>query len=136
MRDANTNDLSGIHTLVRRFFVKSGDALVVTPSAEPYDVAALGLGVTTFTVNSGPGDVAIGDGRGGGDTANAKNVALTANTKYYIYVTDYTTRVRWFGESWFMMSQGVAMASGPYLLCVDCTDSRVIRPFPVRRRRA
>ena len=76
-------------TLVRRFFVHtSALTTLATNEVHRFDGDGLPGGVTTFTVK-GSGDVTIGDLRGGGDTANASNGPLTANTKYYLYVSDH-----------------------------------------------
>ena len=83
MQDPGTADATP--TLVRRFFV-NGTALDLDTDAKRDGIVS--GATTTFTVNS-DGDVTIGDGKGGGNTPNADNAALMANTKYYIYVTDY-----------------------------------------------
>ena len=86
-KDGRTADASS--TLTRRFFVASS-ALTLTGAQR--SGAEESAGVTTFTVNTS-GDVVIGDGKGAGtnDVASGSNPTLTANTKYYLYATDYDT---------------------------------------------
>ena len=67
--------------LVRTFHVNEGATLETDDTA-----------TSKFSVNTG-GKVVIGDGKGAGDDrssapANAANVALTANKKYFLYVQD------------------------------------------------
>ena len=88
-----TQDLSGSHTLIRRFFVNEGAQLELDT-----DQKRDGVGVSptsTFTVSS-DGTITIGDTKGAG-TANptsGMNPVLTANKRYFIYATDYDTSAK------------------------------------------